>query len=628
MQWYDLLPNLVGNHTHHITQDLKAFSAISVSIRDLYKAVLLYLIQLVCSHCGRNTTDFLARPSFLTPEFKTITNAESVLALFNNDRIGSPLHEVLENATEETVMSKGETGLLLKPVPDLLDCLHLADPRLVVSNTQSLESQAMSHMYSHLLEQDQYQSFLDWERSYRKVLWITSDPGLGKTMLLNSIVQAISKHEQIGQDYGIAFFFFDYSRPECNNAAACLKSLIWLLVANKDSLGKHLEDKRRTTDRAYFDDPNDFPALSGIFFSMIEDDSFPETYFVVDALDEGLCDEGQYGLDDFLRLVTYSMQLSMKVRWLVSSDNAEMMKEAFEGPGVEHLSLKDASSSGATANDYVQDKVKSIAREKHYDDRLEKSALKTLTNFCGGNYLWADIACTALQAEDIWHVAGFLKELRKIENLADLYKHMWEEIQRIPKDARLCGDVLKSMVVTGQSLHADELKHLVGFETRVDLRVILQKCSPFIRTRDNIVSFQHQSAQDFMQRNALRKTKIPVAHKRMTIRCLDYLSGELNKGNLHRDSQPVGHRNTPVTGKYSSLHWITHLFEFLKNPDSSKTKEKRSSNKIVKKMKRFVEQNLLQWVDVLAREEQLTLAGAMVQKVDLYLQSRVSRSHP
>lgn len=41
------------------------------------------------------------------------------------------------------------------------------------------------------------------------------------------------------------------------------------------------------------------------------------------------------------------------------------------------------------------------------------------------------------------------------------------------------------------------------------------------------------------------------------------------------------------------------------------------------KVQRFVEGHFLQWVEVLIREEQLTIAAANLQKVDLCLQKRV-----
>jgi hypothetical protein len=51
-----------------------------------------------------------------------------------------------------------------------------------------------------------------------------------------------------------------------------------------------------------------------MFKSMLEDPGLSSVYFVIDALDE--CEQG---LPDLIELISTSLSLSEKVKWLVSS---------------------------------------------------------------------------------------------------------------------------------------------------------------------------------------------------------------------------------------------------------------------------------------------------------------------
>lgn len=630
MQWYSMLPSLLGDKDVHIERGPSLHSALSNKIVDIYTAILFSLMQLVCSYSGDIELILTVRSHSRISVLETITDAEKALSLFNGHRTSVPLQKLLMDAREYNMKPERETGLLSEQTKGLLNDLHVTDPRLGLPNLRNDGSQAIHKVYPLLHHMEQYRQFLDWENPYDKIFWITSDAGQGKTLLLTSIVRLLSEHQQQEEQPSLSFFFFDYSRPECDNVAAALKNLIWLLLVNQPSLSLHLEEKRNSIGRKYFDDPNDFLVLSSVFYDMINDKSFSNTYFVVDALDESFCDEEQFGVADFLSLITFSMESSKKVRWLVSSNNSSRMKKAFEGRETEHLDLHtDASGVGATIDNYIHDKVAQIACDKSYDDELRTIVVETISKLCCGDYIWVDIVCTALRAEDVWHVEEFLGGLESIKNLTGLYAHMRIQIQKIPKDAKFCNKVLQIMAVAERPLHIDELNHLVQLGPRVNLRIILQKCSPFIRVHDSIVSFQYQSARGYVRTHVILHIDILNTHVLLARRCLEYLIISLGEKNGRKEQDngsmlaPVGHRNTPATGNYATLHWITHLFELSKYLGHRNLRDKFLWSMIWSKVQRFVEGHFLQWVEVLIREEQLTIAAANLQKVDLCLQKRV-----
>ncbi|KAI2615576.1 WD40-repeat-containing domain protein [Hypomontagnella submonticulosa] len=619
MQWYSILPSLLKDQANRST-DLPLL--LQAKILDLYTAILLYAIQLVCSHSGSMNWDFMAMSSSRIPALETIISAEKALPLFNEHWVKVPLQQVLQEAKEENGDSmdpEQKAESLPKSIRDLLNDLHITDPLLGLSMIPGERSRALHELYPLLLSSEHYRRFLDWRTPYSKILWITSDAGQGKSMLLSGIVRALLRPMQGEEQPRLSFFFFDYSRQESNNVAAALKNLIWLLIINYPSLSRHLEEKRESTQREYFDNPNDFLVLSSVFYSMIRDEEFPRTYFVVDALDESVGSDGQFGVDDFLSLITSSMSSSEKVRWLVSSNGSDKMVTAFQRHQTERLNpYTDIKGMSTVFDKYVYDKVEKISSEKNYDDELRAEAMKKLGELCRGNYLWVDIVCTELLAEDVWHVDNFLRRLQRIRDLDDLYSHMGNQIQKMPKDASLCNKVLKIMAVAEQSLHITELNYLVQLGRRVDLEKILQKCSVFLQVRDGIVSFQHQSARDYVRSHLFAPEFVSASHVALACRCLEYLATRLADKDDQRDNPKIA----PVADGYSLLHWITHLFHLSNILGHSKIRDKTRWYMIIKKVQWFIDEHVLQWVDVLIREGQLTLAAAKLQKVDLCLQKK------
>lgn len=90
-----------------------------------------------------------------------------------------------------------------------------------------------------------------------------------------------------------------------------------MLLVKQPHLIVHLRKQYDISGRDLFTDGNAFYALSEAFQRMLGDRDLLPVYFVVDALDE--CDQTIPGSDELIRLISASLTLSDKVRWLVSS---------------------------------------------------------------------------------------------------------------------------------------------------------------------------------------------------------------------------------------------------------------------------------------------------------------------
>lgn len=629
MRWYSLLPSIPEKQARDSNSSSRLLEALNDRIVDLYGAVLLYLMQLVCSLWQIDDFYLWRRLQSRTVTLETIKQAERDLQLLDENWIQKPLRKLLAATRTESANLDREQDSLPEETRELLEDLHVVDPRPGLSRIIREQNSSMQQLYLWLLSTEKYKQFLDWNPIYNKVLWMTSEAGQGKTLLLTSVVQALWGRKQADEKkFCLAFFFFDYSHPQYDNIAAALKNLIWFLLHQQPSLTRYLKRKCKATERKHFDDPNDFPALSNIFFDMLGDETFPNVYFIVDALDEASYNDNTSEIQEFLDLISLSTKSSEKIKWLISSNNSEKMKRVFEGLTNSHLDLGADMSTKAAIDTYIQERVSDLATDKAYDDELKDIITRELCKVSSGNYLWVDIVCTALRDEDIWHIEDFLKVLSEKPTLRGLYRFMGNRIQDLPWDRKFCIEVLRVMGVVQHSLQIGELESLVRLAPRVNLKVILQKCSAFLRISQDLVSFRNQSAREYVRERFLGNTTILEFHAALTSRCLETLAKHLPSKSTGQPggitTAQIGQLRTTADWNYALLHWITHLHEICKALGNRTLREKMRWGVTWRNVQNFLQNHFIPWVDILLRENKLSSATAQLQMVDLCLEERAS----
>jgi WD40 repeat protein len=610
------------------------------AVTALYRAVLSYLITMVCLHFG--TIDLGLQSNVIRPgarshraSLEAVKAAESALPLFNGARVKVRLERVLDTAkqTLEPEASPSGPGKDDQEDPpasvpsggarqeELLKKLHVTDPRLSVPKVQMGDCRDPTHeLYHALLLTPQYSEFRDWSRNDdgNRLLCVSGDPGQGKTMLLTGVVQtqlAGRAHTKGYDPRQLSFFFVDSGRPDADHPAAALRSLIWLLLDTQPELGRHLEDQLTSTARDSFSHPSDFLALSAVFYRMMADDALKETYFVVDALDECSPDPAgaeRPGLDDFLLLIAKTLSMTKKVRWLVSGDDIGAIGQVLLGEGMEvnylHLDLRcDLRASPTALTMYIDSKVEELGNAKGYDGELRRQVADRLHEQSRGNYLWVSIACSALRAEEVWYALDVLEDAQEHGTVQQLYEHMYDNIKRLPrKDGAFCIRAISTMALVTGPLRIEELNALVGLDERVQLSSILRKCSAFLREVDGVVAFLHPSAKKYIQVHTLTPFAISETHSTLTRNCLDHLGATLG-------TSGSGHRK--ATTSYSVLNWIPHL-SLIADPSHH--------THVAEKVHWFYENHFLAWIEHLVLHDQLSAAAAKLQQADLRLQRAVS----
>lgn len=90
-----------------------------------------------------------------------------------------------------------------------------------------------------------------------------------------------------------------------------------MLLIQQPHLFSHIREKHRNAGAAYFNNPNAFWPLVEVFKEMLADKDLSPVYLVLDALDE--CVQGQPGIQHLRWLISESLGITSKVKWLLTS---------------------------------------------------------------------------------------------------------------------------------------------------------------------------------------------------------------------------------------------------------------------------------------------------------------------
>ncbi|OQE38050.1 hypothetical protein PENCOP_c009G07947 [Penicillium coprophilum] len=198
-----------------------------------------------------------------------------------------------------------------------LQDLFVVDPQDDMEKIEKSKDKLLGEAYRWILNTDEFVGLTNWGNSRSlppcRVLCYQGHAGTGKTMLLIGIVRELSSYSAKLAPK-VAQFSFQGTDQTFNTATAALRSLVWLLLVQQPHLISHLRSKHKHAGSSLFRGDGAFISLSNAFNGMLTDPALSPVYFVFDALDE--CEQG---LNQMVQLISESLDLTEKFKWLVSS---------------------------------------------------------------------------------------------------------------------------------------------------------------------------------------------------------------------------------------------------------------------------------------------------------------------
>ena len=243
-----------------------------------------------------------------------------------------------------------------------------------------------------VLENEQ---FLDWRSSANDapgLLWISADPGCGKSVLARSLIDENLLHPRKSTPRIVCYFFFKYGISEQQGGAACIRAILRQMFQRQPFLIKYaLPEYRRIGSNM----TESFEALWGIFRDTTSDPNILNTVCLIDALDE--CDEtSRFELIDRLKEMysaegTSEPASSLKI--LVTSRPYEEIDRKFRTltnifPTIRLKGEEESKIISQEINLVTEDVVPRIALELNLPGNVEKTLVDRLLSIPNRTYLW------------------------------------------------------------------------------------------------------------------------------------------------------------------------------------------------------------------------------------------------
>ncbi|KAK4141539.1 WD40-repeat-containing domain protein [Dichotomopilus funicola] len=479
-----------------------------------------------------------------------------------------------------------------------LEDLQVTDPREDKVRIELDKGGLLRESYHWVLS---HVDFLRWRNDrHAHLLWIKGDPGKGKTMLLCGIIDEL---KATALTANISFFFCQATHARINTATAVLRGLIYMLVTQQPALISHLRKSYDGFGKERFEGPNSWVALSKILSNILEDPRLGRAYLIIDALDE--C-TGNQGL--LLDLVAQKSSKYPSIKWLVSSRNWPSIEKdldtATQKVGL-RLELNEESVSAAVTT-YVQFKVDWLATRNKYGNETRATIERYLSANAHNTFLWVALVCQELANISDWEAEEVLTTFPP--RLDALYRRMMGQIYN-SRRAKLLQRILAVISVVYRPITLDELPALVDTLDSVSgnyeaLAEIVGLCGSFLTLRERTISFVHQSAKDFLLKqahNELFPSGIEDIHRFIFSRSLGVVRETLRRDiyNLGAPGFSINKVRPPdpdplAAARYSCIYWINHLRDC--DPKKNANKDLQDGGSI----DTFLREKYLYWLEALS----------------------------
>jgi hypothetical protein len=632
MEWYSAIIHhlLEPSNIDSVTTSIEPIvPKLKSKVVQLYKDILLYQMKSICSYYRNQGFNFLLQlanwddwegfmESIIKDEKDLLDDWEKY------DKVkASKVAEELVTLTKKVEILLGDISRTLTDVlsaqrqwraddsaSNCLSHLRLINPLDDMSRIENEKETLIDDTFKWIFDEDEFIQFTNWTDPalpQRRLLWIKGDAGTGKTMLLIGIIRELSSQSAILSP-GLSYFFCQSkgkTEPPLNSLTAALRSLMWILLIQQPKLMSHLEKDYDDGKEKFFTDINAQQGMLRVFKRMLEDAD--PVCFIVDALDE--CDEGQA---NFIDLISASLSISEKVRWLISSrreldllDNLKRLNRKNPAISEDFMEL-DIQDQKARVGKYVQQKLVDLELDSDFADTYEPSILtrisREINQRADDNLLWA---CLAFQ--DLWTMTGpdALKNIRDFPpGLLQLYDHKMESLRNGgTQHLEWCKDLLVAISHAYRPLSLTELARLVPWSGTLSPRTILRDCKSFLVVNGEAVTVIHKSAKDYLTKQGANLhggtikghedlAKISITAMQSVLRRNIYDLEDY--GFRPKDSQPpIPDPLAPVD--YACIFWAEHL-NAIEYKHAGHLKQVMDEVDVQK----FLEERFLNWLESLS----------------------------
>jgi len=414
--------------------------------------------------------------------------------------------------------------------------------------------------------------------SHSSLLWVSGDPGCGKSVLSSFLIDMLSPQESSkSAPETVLWFFCDDKIQEHREASAILRGILHQLLSVRQVLLKRhgpncYKGKGTRVSKELI-------AMWDLFMSVSRDKDCGNLIVVIDAIDE--CEEISRG--HFLSLVktffsltstTSTTTTSNSVKFLITSRPSVSIADVFES--LQEVRLKAEDETDSISKDVavvVQHRLYETLQRFCTPEPIIEKLKNKLIKHAGNTFLWVSLVLKMI--EDSAEASEEALD-RIIKDLPDGLDGIYEKIlqQSSGRKREKARVVLHTIVAAHRPLDIAELNIVISlrpsdavledFRSRLEPnmeRTLQMLCGPFLKINNSKIYLVHQTAKEFLVRDQSGQESRTWMHSldpvdsHLTIgqSCVLYLC---TKSNWNEESQLPGFKEFD---DYTCKHWARHV---------------------------------------------------------------------
>ncbi|KAF3110855.1 hypothetical protein TWF706_000329 [Orbilia oligospora] len=469
-----------------------------------------------------------------------------------------------------------------------------------------------------------HEKFRDWEKSpTSRMLWVSADPGSGKSVLAKYLVDLFPTTEARTTCY---FFFKDDFEGQGSAITALCCILFQLFDAKPALLSKYIVDRFEIADDGF---TGSFEELWNAFRMVVKNDT-GEIVCIIDALDECKYGERFQLIEKLRQLYNNKGASKFNLKLLITSRPIREIRLGFHHTEISAASLihlngeseAEIKKISKEIGIFIETKVQNIGEKFGLTIKERDLLLKKLTSVPNRTYLWVYLTLNLIENDASTHITIDTRENRMLEIASRLPKTVDEAYERILSqsyDQVQAKLILQILVAAARPLRLREMwlamqlavdstctsyrdlkmqdreladpKDLKELEDRIqnDIRDL---CGLFVVVIESAVYLIHQTAKEFLVTQQIRRSRSSTnnlrwkgslllweSHRILFSICMQHLFFEelQNEACVPENSGNVEKKNKLASEyvqkynflSYSANNWASHLKDAQMNLDKA-----------------------------------------------------------
>jgi hypothetical protein len=360
-----------------------------------------------------------------------------------------------------------------------------------------------------------HEKFLHWrngENKASKLLWVSADPGCGKSVLARTLIDQNLLLEPKQTFPVISYFFFKDGHSDQQGSARCISALLHQIFSQQPTLIEHALKEYRTSGPEI---AIRFNTLWKILCAIGSDPDSCPIICIVDALDE--CEEeSRSDIIDALKEL-YGEQTSnenLRLKWLVTSRPYANIERRFRSltnifPTIHVEGEQESKAISSEINLVIEAEVRKIADELELIPQVEQDLLERLLRIPNRTYLWLHLILHQIRGS--LGATTSSKIAQVLQNLPEDIYAAYDAILAKSLNKQLAERLLHIAVAATTDLTIGEMNVALNIKSGMhsvdDLELEDDKkfeitarntCGLFISVVDSRIFLIHQTAREYL----------------------------------------------------------------------------------------------------------------------------------